>query len=401
MEFDWTSIIDRGGTHTIAADINPIPDQEVKEGFSKIPMWIADMNFATVPTVPEAMIERAKHPLFGYFHVPDEYYDSIIDWHSKRYDVEGLEKEHIGHGNGILGGVISAMNVLASKGDNVLVHSPTYVGYTGCLRNNGYNMVYSPLYRDEEGIWRMDYEDMDKKIKDNNIHVAIFCSPHNPAGRVWEKEEIEAAYEVFKANDVYVISDEIWADIILYGNKHIPSQLVNEDAKQRTVSLYSTTKTFNLAGITGSYFIIYNKWLRDRYKKEASLSHYNSAHVMSVAALKGAYKEEGHRWVDELRQVIGGNMKYAHDYMKDHFKGVDCQLPEGTYMLYINAEDWCKENGKSMDELLRKGQEYGVLWQDGRPFNDPYAIRMNFALPKSLVEEAFDRLDKYVFNADW
>lgn len=247
----------------------------------------------------------------------------------------------------------------------------------------------------------MDYEDMDKKIKENKIHVAIFCTPHNPTGRVWDREEVEKAFEVYKANDVFVISDEIWSDIILDGNKHLPPQMLNEDAKQRTIALYAPSKTFNLAGLQGSYHIIYNPWLKDRVIKESSLPHYNSANVMSVAALIGAYKDDGHQWTDELIEVIGKNIDYAYNYINENFKGLSVAKPQGTYLLYIDAEEWCKENGKTIDELQRRGAEYGVVWQDGRPFNRPYAIRMNFALPYASVVEAFDRLDKYVFNADW
>lgn len=401
MKFDWTQIIDRTGKDALATEVIPIPGVEIKEGFSKIPMWVADMNFETVPTVPEAIMERAKHPLYGYFTTPDAYYDSIIHWQRRRNGVEGLGKEHIGYENGVLGGVQSAVGVLASKGDHILIHSPTYIGFTKVLENNGYHIVHTQMYRDEEGIWRMDYEDMDRKLKEYNIHVAILCSPHNPTGRVWKKWELEKAYEVYKANDCYVISDEIWSDLTLYGNKHIPSQMVNDDAKQRTVALYAPSKTFNLAGLVGAYHIIYNKWLKDRHMKESSLTHYNAANVLSAHALIGAYKEEGHQWVDEVREVIGNNIKYAYDYIKNNFEGLDCALPEGTYVIYVDCEEWCKKHNKTLDELLRRGVEYGVIWQDGRPFHRPYAIRINCALPYSQVVEAFNRLDQYVFNKDW
>ena len=133
------------------------------------------------------------------------------------------------------------MNVICSKGDNVLLHSPTYIGFTGSLENNGYNIIHSPLFLDENNIYRMDYEDMEKKIVENNIHAAIFCSPHNPTGRVWEKEEVEKAMEIYKKHDVYVISDEIWSDIIVGENRHVATQSVSEDAKQRTIA-HSTVR---------------------------------------------------------------------------------------------------------------------------------------------------------------
>lgn len=259
-------------------------------------------------------------------------------------------------------------------------------------------MVLSDLVRDENGVWRMDYEDMEKKIDENHIHCAIFCSPHNPTGRVWEREEIEKAMEIYRKYDCVVISDEIWSDIVLPGAKHIPTQSVSEDAKNRTIAVYAPTKTFNLAGLVGSYHVIYNSYLRDRVIKVSEMSHYNMTNVLSVHALIGAYKPEGREWVDELCQVLGSNVDYAYDYITRKFKGVSLAKPQGTYMLYLDCEEWCKEHGKTMDELLRAGVRVGVIWQDGRPFNRPYAIRINLAVPHARVVDAMDRLDKYVFN---
>lgn len=404
MKYDFTSIIDRRGKDAVAIDgiggyhWGTEPGAP-REGFDAIPMWVADMNFPTVPTIPEAIIERAKHPLYGYFEMTDEYYGSIIRWQEKRNGVIGLAKEHIGYENGVLGGVISALNVMCSRGDNVLLHSPTYVGFTGGLTNNGYHMVLSPLVKDENDVWRMDFEDMERRIVENNIHAAIFCSPHNPTGRVWERREVERFMELCRKHDVCVVSDEIWSDIIMPGHRHIPTQSVSEDARERTVALYAPSKTFNLAGLVGSYHIIYNKRLRDRVLKESSLSHYNDANVLSMHALIGAYKPEGYEWVDELLQVLSGNVDYACDFIAERFNGVAVSKPEGTYMLFLDCSGWCAEHGKSIDELIRAGWDVGVAWQDGRRFFGPCHIRMNLALPLSRVQEAFDRLDKYVFNA--
>lgn len=399
MKYDFTSILDRNGKDSIA--VNPPMEAEwidfapVKEGFDLIPMWVADMNFPTVPTIQEAMIERAKHPAYGYFDPRQEYYDSIIAWQEKRNGVTGLHKENIGYENGVLGGAISALSVFCSRGDAVLLHSPTYIGFTASLENNGYHIVHSPLKRDEQGVWRMDFEDMEQKIKENHIHAAIFCSPHNPCGRVWERWEIEQAMEIYRRNDVYVISDEIWSDLILEGSHHIPTQSVSEDARNRTVALYAPSKTFNLAGLVGSYHIIYNSWIKDRMDKESSLCHYNSMNLLSMYALIGAYKPEGYEWVDELCQVLTENVDLAYHFF-EKIEGVSLAKPQGTYMLFIDFEGWCKNHGKTMEELLKAGQEVGVYWQDGRPFHGEYSIRVNLALPKSRVEEALRRLEQYV-----
>lgn len=400
MKYDFTSILDRRGKDAVAIDAVGAPGSPYpapREGFDVIPMWVADMNFPVVPTIQEEMVKRAQHPAFGYFSPTDAYFDSIIRWQEVHNGVTGLTKENIGYENGVLGGVVSALNVLCSRGDKVLLHSPTYIGFTGSLTNNGYDIVHSPLVKDADGVWRMDFEDMERKIVENKIHAAVFCSPHNPCGRVWERWEVEQAMELFRKHDVMVVSDEIWSDLLLTGYRHTPTQSVSEDAKMRTIALYAPSKTFNLAGLVGSYHIIYNKLLKDRCDKESSLCHYNSMNVMSMHALIGAYKPEGYEWVEELRQVITGNVNFACDFIETHFEGVEVSKPQGTYMLFLDCGKWLEAHGKTLDELLKAGWDVGVVWQDGRPFHGQTHIRMNLALPLSRVQEAFDRLDKYVF----
>lgn len=401
MKYDFTSILDRKGMDAIAVDApgNTVfsPNGPSREGFDLIPMWVADMNFPTVPTVPQAIIQRAQHPSYGYFSPRKEYFDAILRWHKTHHGVI-MTPEDITYANGVLGGVVSALNVLCSRGDNVLVHAPTYIGFTHALEDNGYHIVHSSLKIDEEGIWRMDYQDMERKIQENKIHAAILCSPHNPCGRVWERWELEKAMELYKKYDVYVISDEIWSDLILPGYKHIPTQTISEDARMRTVAMYAPSKTFNLAGLVGSYSVIYNTWLRDRVRKEAGLSHYNSQNMLSMYALIGAYQDEGYAWLEELRQVLKTNIEYACDYIRAHFDGVRFCQPQGTYMLFIDCTGWCWKHGKTLDEVLSAAWSVGVAFQDGRPFHGPCHIRINLALPLSRVQEAFKRLDKYVFN---
>ena len=403
MKYDFTTIMDRHGMDAIAVDGLSEDGQgspaKPKQGFDIIPMWVADMNFATVPTVQEAIAERVKHPAFGYFDPREEYFQEIIDWQTKRNGVEGLTAEAIGYENGVLGGVLSTLQAFASPGDAVLLHSPTYIGFTGCIGNYGYKMVHSPLKKDAEGIWRMDYEDMDAKIKEHHIHVAVFCNPHNPCGRVWERWEIEKAMEVYKANDCVVISDEIWSDIILSGHKHIPTQSISEDARMRTAALYAPSKTFNLAGLIGSYHIVYDPWWRDRIKKESSLCHYNSMNVLSMHALIGAYRPEGYEWADELCETLTGNVDFACDYIAKHFEGVHVTKPEGTYMLFVDCTAWCAAHGRTIQDVEKACWAVGAAVQDGVMFHGPCHLRINLASPRTRIEEAFHRMDRYVFNA--
>ncbi|MDY3005774.1 aminotransferase class I/II-fold pyridoxal phosphate-dependent enzyme, partial [Anaerococcus porci] len=394
--------LERHGKDAMAVDgLGTIPNMSPdlpKEGFDAIPMWVADMNFATAPSIQDAIIERVKHPAFGYFAPSKQYYNSIINWHKDRKGIENIKKEHIGYENGVLGGVISALNVFCSKGDKVLVHSPTYIGFTMSLVNNGYNIVHSELIKDENGRWVMNYEDMEKKIVEEKIVATIMCNPHNPTGRVWTKEELKKAVAIFEKHNVKIVSDEIWSDILVNGAKQTPTQEVSDYAHENTVALYAPSKTFNLAGLVGSYHIIYNEYIRNRVDKESSLSHYNDMNLLSMHALIGAYSKTGQEWVDELCETISKNVNYAYEFIKENFRGVNLSKPEGTYMLFLDFRDYCKEHNVNVGEILKKGWDVGVAWQDGRPFNGKYAIRMNLALPYYKVVEAFSRLKEYVIK---
>ena len=396
MKYDFTTILDRAGRDSLAADTVPFdvqPDPDVR----KIPMWVADMSFPAAPPIIEAIEKRLEMPNFGYFSLPDSYFDSIISWQQRRNGVTKLSREHIGYENGVLGGVSSAVQALTAPGEKILVHSPTYVGFTHTMADNGRVLVHSPLVRDENGVWRMDYADMDAKLKRHHIHLAILCSPHNPCGRVWERWELERAMEVYAANDCLVISDEIWSDIIMPGHKHIPTQSVSADARERTMAFYAPSKTFSLAGLIGSYHIIYNTYLRDRVVRQSEVSHYNDCNVLSLHALLGAYSPAGEEWADEMCRVIDANHEYACNFIRDNFKGVRVMRPEGTYMLYLDCADWCREHGVTIHELQERGVRAGVIWQDGEAFMLKDTIRMNLALPHSLLEEAMQRLKEKAF----
>ena len=400
MKYDFETMPDRRGMDAVAIDAIGTPGAPgaPKEGFDAIPMWVADMNFATCPTIQQAIIRRAEHPAFGYFDISDAYFQSVIRWHEKRNRVTGLEKKHIGYENGVLGGVLSTLNVLCSRGDPVLLQSPRYVGFSHALHNNGYRIVDNPLVKDKDGIWRMDYEDMERKIAENRIHAAIFCSPHNPCGRVWEPEEIRKAMDIFEKYEVWVVSDEIWSDLLLNGRRHTPVQSVSAYARSHTAAFYAPSKTFNLAGLVGSYHIIYNDWLRDRQAREASLCMYNMMNVLSMHALIGAYTPDGEEWLDELCSVLSGNVSFACDFIRNRFPGITVMEPEGTYMLFLDCSDWCRAHNLPINDLLKQGTDVGVAWQPGSLFNDPWSIRMNLALPQHRIREAFERLGRYVFR---
>ena len=399
MIYDFTTRPERHGQDAMAVDAvgHGWAPGAPKEGFSLLPMWVADMNFVSFPGIQEAMARRVAHPSFGYFEPRKEYYQGIINWQRDRNGVTDLTPEEIGYENGVLGGVVSAMRVLCSPGEAVLVHSPTYIGFTHALEENGYKMVHSPLKLDGTQIWRMDFDDMEKKIREEKIHTMVFCSPHNPCGRVWQRKELERLSALCEKYEVRVISDEIWSDILMPGQKHMPTHSVSDYLRDHTVSFYAPSKTFNLAGLVGSYHIIRNRYLRDRVRKAGSMSHYNGMNVLSMHALIGAYTAEGGNWVNQMCQVIDQNITMAEKALTG-IHGVRFYRPEGTYMIFPDFREWCEANGKTMDQLEKACWDVGVALQDGRMFHGAWNLRINLAMPSRYVEEALHRLKQYVFQ---
>lgn len=404
MQYDFETVLDRRGQDAMAVDavgseaLKGFSPSAPKPGFDAIPMWVADMNFPTARSIQDAIIARAKHPAFGYFAPSDAYYQAIIDWH-KRKGVDDLTKDVITYENGVLGGIVSTLKVFAAPGDAVLLHSPTYMGFTNCVRQNGYRIVHSPLKRDGNGVWRMDPADMEKKIKANHIHVAIFCNPFNPCGRVWTKAELAEALAVCEANNVFVIADEIWSDLLMNGHTYTPVQSVNTWAKTHTAAFYAPSKTFNLAGLIGSYSVIYNETVRQRVRAIGQKTVYNAMNVLSEHALIGAYSDEGADWLGQLLPVLSRNVNFACDFVDAHFDGVTAFRSEGTYMLLLDCTAWLDKHGMTQKALLQKGWDVGVGWQDGGLFEAPTSIRLNLASPTHRIEKAFRRMDRYVFNA--
>ena len=366
---------------------------EVPDGV--IPLTAADPDYPVAPEIQEAMMDYVKDGYFSYtpkLGYP-EFKDSISKALMERKGEE-IDPELILPIDSAARGMYVIAQTVLRQGDEMIVFDPVdYLFRESCLAAGGKVVLFPAKLKDGY----IDLSELENYITPKTRMIGL-CNPHNPYGVVYRPEDLEHIMSLCEKYNLYIMNDEIWSDIILDGHKHIPTQSVSEDAKNRTIAVYAPSKTFNLAGLIGSYHIIYNKYLRDRVIKQSELSHYNSMNVLSMYALIGAYKTEGYEWTDELRTVITKNVNYAYDFITRNFKGVKLAKPEGTYMLYLDCGEWCREHGMTMDELIKAGIAVGVVWQDGRPFNNPSAIRMNLAVPYSLVVEAFDRLDKHVFN---
>jgi cystathionine beta-lyase len=307
-----------------------------------------------------------------------------------RNGVTGLEKEHIGYENGVLGGLVSALRALLPDGGKVLLHRPTYVGFTGSVTNAGYEIVHSDLTQDEDGTWRMDYEDMDRKIRENDIKVCIFCNPHNPCGRVWTKEEIESAAAVYEKNGCTVISDEIWSDLILGDNHFTPFQTVSEWTKENTVALYAPSKTFNLAGLQTAFVIIPNDEIRAKFDQGQAANRIINMNWFGQVALETAYNR-CENYVDGLRDYVNANMDYMVDYVRKNLPMLKLRKSEGTYMVWVDF----RGSGMTTEEIeyfiahkAHIGVDMGTWFGPG----GEGWLRFNLACPRCLLDKALEML---------
>ena len=393
MKYDFDKVVDRHGTNCLKYDF------AIERGKPAdiLPLWVADMDFQTAPAILERLEETVKHGIFGYSDGKEGYFAAVQNWYRERFGWE-TKPEWLVKTPGVVFALAAAVRAYTKEGDGVLLQQPVYYPFSEVITDNGRKVVNSPL-KITDGYYTMDFDDLETKIVENKVKLFLLCSPHNPVGRVWSEEELRRVGEICLRHGVLVVSDEIHSDFTREGHPHTVFAKLGAEFEQNCLICTAPSKTFNLAGLIGSYHIIYSKWLRDRVDKESSLCHYNEINVLSMHALIGAYKPEGYEWVDELNQVLANNVDFACEHIWEQYKGIQVTKPQGTYMLFLDCTKWCEAHGKTIEELQKAGSDVGVAWQDGRRFHGPCHIRMNLALPLSRVQEAFARLDKYVFNA--
>ncbi|MGQ9801511.1 MAG: MalY/PatB family protein [Candidatus Saccharicenans sp.] len=386
-KYDFDSGIDRRQTCSLKWDFC----EQVLGVPEVIPMWVADMDFPAPPEVVEAVRKRAEHGAYGYPFIPRSFWTSIINWMKVRHNWE-IKREWLSRCHGVVPALNICVQTFTSPGDKIIVQSPVYYPFFSAVENNGRRVVRNSLLF-ENGNWTMDFEDLKHKI-DSRTRMLILCSPHNPVGRVWRQEELEKLAEICLKHDLLIVSDEIHAEHVYKGHKHIPIASLSPEVAARTITLTAPSKAFNIAGLTTSVVIIPNQRLLNLYKTQLENLGLTVNNIFGLVALEAAYTH-GAAWLDELVDYLEDNMDFARRYFEERIPEIKFLKPEGTYLALLD----CRAIGLPQKELneffLKKARVY---FDEGPVFGPELEgfERINMACPRATLVEALNRIEQAV-----
>ncbi|MDD4850541.1 MAG: pyridoxal phosphate-dependent aminotransferase [Gemmiger sp.] len=387
--FDFDTIIPRRGTACSKWDAMPYPGTPP----GTIPMWVADMDFACPPAVMDALAKRLQHPVFGYAELPPDYGATICSWQRQRYGAAVTPQDIVPVAS-VMGGVAMALQALTQPGDAVLVPTPGYHAFGNAIHQNARRLVCCPL-RHTGGQYTLDLARMEQQMVAEDIRLVVFCSPHNPTGRLWTRQELEGLVNLCARHHIPLLSDEIHADMTL-GKKFTTIFSAGAAAEEIAIALYAPTKTFNMAGLCTAFAVIKNPALQQKFSHALLASGLKVKNTLGVAAMLGGYRQGG-GWVDELQAYLLANLRYAVAYLTKHTPTLRAYLPEATYFLWIDF------GGTGLTAAQIKQQcvyEAGVAISCGTEFiqgGDSF-VRMNCACPRALLHQALVRLGNVFEN---
>lgn len=388
MKFDFDRVIDRKNSDSLKFDF--AKEKGLPEDV--LPLWVADMDFQAPPGVIEALQKSLDRGLFGYSDTKDDYYETVAAWFKKRFDFT-YEKEWLIKTPGIVFALANAVRALTEKGDNVIIQPPVYYPFFNVIRNNHRNIIENPLVC-VDGKFRIDFEDFEKKIIDNNVKLFILCSPHNPVSRVWTKEELQKLGEICLKHNVYVVADEIHCDFVFEGSKHHIFIDAVPEMKDRTIICTAPSKTFNIAGMQLSNIFIPSAEIREKYMAEIDVTGFTVPSNPGVVACKAAYAT-GEEWFEECLAYIKGNFDYLRDFLKENLPEIKLIEPEGTYLAWLD----CSGLGLSAQELNDLIINKAKLWLDAGDIfgkaSEQYQ-RIVLACPRATLEKAMKQLKEAV-----
>ena len=391
MKYNFDQIIDRSNTNAIKYDVR-------ESYFGKadiIPLWVADMDFATPECIRDAVIDRANHEIYGYSLKPDGYTSSIQNWLKNRHHWK-IDKESISFSPGVVPGLVLSILAYSEPGDKIIIQTPVYSPFFISIKDNNREILINPL-KENKGYYEMDFDDLKSKI-DSKTKMILLSIPHNPVGRVWKKEEMEELVDICVENNIIIVSDEIHADLVFAPHKHIPIASISERARQQCVTFMAPTKTFNMAGLSTSFAIIENERLLKKYNAILSSFHLFHGNIFGNIATEAAY-QKGADWLDQMLKYTEKNIDFVFDYFLEHLPEISFMKPEGTYLLWINFSA-LKMNDEELKHFLV--QQAGIGLNAGSTFgeNGSGFMRMNVACPRALLEKALNQLKVAVDTLD-
>ena len=349
-----------------------------------ISMWVADMEIKTPKEIVEALKERIEHGVFGYSYVSDDYYNAVIKWHKKKHNYE-IKKEWIRFSTGVVTAIYWFINIFTKVNDSVLILTPVYYPFHNAVKDNNRKLITCDL-KNTDGYFTIDYDEVEKKIVENDIKLFIQCSPHNPAGRVWKEEELAKILEICKKHNVLVISDEIHQDIVMKGYKHIPSAIVeNGEYADNLIIISAASKTFNLAGLIHSNIIINNDKLRKKYDEEIKKINQTEGNILGMLATQVGY-EKGEYWLENIKELIEDNFNYLKSELNKHIPEIIITNLEGTYLVFLDLRKIIPID--KVKEFIQDKCNLAIDFGEWFGANFKGFIRMNLATDPQIVKKA-------------
>lgn len=360
--------------------------KKVEADTELLPLWIADMDFEPLPEIRQVIRDYADHHVFGYPYASDSLYQSIIDWEDRQHGYK-IDRESILLIEGVVPALTVAIQSLTEEGDAVLINTPVYPPFARTVKLNNRQLVTNSLV-DVDGVFRIDFDQLEKDIVENQVKLYIFCSPHNPGGRVWSKEELLAIGRLCQKHGVVLVSDEIHQDLTLYDHKHDSFNTVDESFKDFSIILSSATKTFNIAGTKNSFAIIENPSIRKTFAKRQLANNQHEVPTIGLLTTEAAFTY-GDEWLTELKNVLEKNIDYVEEYLTTHTR-IKVMKPQGTYLIWLDFSDYQLKHDQ-LFELLQ--DQAKLILNDGLSFGKEgkYHARLNAAAPFDVIEEACQR----------
>lgn len=387
----FNRVYDRRNTRSVKWDLL----KDIFKTDDVLPMWVADMDFQAPKAVNETLKQRADHGIYGYTVIDTDVKDAIVTWAAKRYDWD-IDPNWLSFSPGVVTSLHLAVQTFTEPGDNVLIQTPVYPPFYQVIENHGRHIIKNPLIR-KNNIYEMDFESLEQQFQ-KGVKAMILCSPHNPVGRVWTREELQKLTHLCLEYDVLIISDEIHADLTLNGRKHIPIASLSKDVANRTITCMAPTKTFNLAGLQASYIITKNPNLKSELDLAFSRLGLSMLNTMGNAALEAAYRY-GEPWLENLLSLLANHQNYVIKMFAEHAPELTVIPSEGTYLLWIDCSGLGMDDGTLQKFMVQEakvglntGSSYG---EEGKQF-----MRMNIACPRPTLEEGINRIINAVQNRE-